>query len=219
MKKEIYDIKGSKAGDVELSSVFETELNNDLIHQVVVSMMSNKRMNTAHSKDRSEVRGGGKKPWKQKGTGRARHGSRRSPIWIGGGVTFGPRNERNYDKKINKKMKNNAFFQILAQKMRDGEVLFIDSLNFETPKTKEAKSFLENISKISGFEDILSKKKNSAIIANTELNQNNIKSFSNFSNIKTEEFRKLSPLDLLNSKYLVIVNPKDAMEILEAKKK
>ncbi len=219
MKTEIYDIKGSKAGDIELSSVFETELNNDLIHQVVVSMMSNKRMNTAHSKDRSEVRGGGRKPWKQKGTGKARHGSNRSPIWVGGGVAFGPRNERNYDKKINKKMKNNAFFQILSQKMKDGEILFVDSLNFESPKTKEAKSFLENISKISGFETILTKKKNSAIIANTELNQNNIKSFSNFSNIKTEEFRKLSPLDLLNSKYLIIVNPEAAMAILEAKKK
>jgi len=219
MKTDIYDIKGQKAGDIELSSVFEAEVNNDLIHQVAVSMMSNKRMNTAHSKDRSEVRGGGKKPWKQKGTGRARHGSNRSPIWIGGGVTFGPSNERNYDKKINKKMKNNAFFQILAQKMRDGEVLFVDSLNFDSPKTKLAKDFLEAVSKISGFENILTKKKNSAIIANTELNQNNVKSFSNFSNIKTEEFRKLSPLDLLNSKYLIIVNPKMAMEILEAKKK
>jgi ribosomal protein L4 len=116
-------------------------------------------------------------------------------------------------------MKNNAFFQILAQKMRDGEVLFVDSLNFDSPKTKLAKDFLENVSKISGFEDILTKKKNSAIIANTELNQNNVKSFSNFSNIKTEEFRKLSPLDLLNSKYLIIVNPEAAMAILEAKKK
>lgn len=219
MKTDIYDIKGSKAGEIELSSVFEAELNNDLVHQVVVSMLSNKRQNTAHTKDRSEVRGGGKKPWKQKGTGRARHGSRRSPIWVGGGITFGPRNERNFKKKINKKMKNNAFFQILAQKMRDGEVLFVDSLNFESPKTKLAKEFLENVSKISGFEDILKKKKNSAVIANTELNQNNVKSFANFSNIKTEEFRKLNPLDLLNSKYLIIVNPEEAMKILEAKKK
>ena len=219
MKKEIYDIKGSKVGEIELPSIFEVEFNNDLVHQVVVSMLSNRRQNTAHTKDRSEVSGGGKKPWKQKGTGRARHGSRRSPIWVGGGITFGPRNERNFKKKINKKMKNNAFFQILAQKMRDGEVLFIDSLSFESPKTKLAKEFLENVSKISGFEDILKKKKNSAVIANTELNQNNIKSFANFSNIKTEEFRKLNPLDLLNSKYLIIVNPEEAMKILEAKKK
>lgn len=116
-------------------------------------------------------------------------------------------------------MRNNSFFQVIAQKMRDGEVLFIDSLSFDSPKTKLAKDFLENISKIKGFEDIITKKKNSAIIANTELNQNNVKAFSNFSNIKTEEFRKLSTLDLLNNKYLVIVNPAAAMEILEAKKK
>ncbi|HIP21789.1 MAG TPA: 50S ribosomal protein L4 [Candidatus Pacebacteria bacterium] len=138
---------------------------------------------------------------------------------MGGGVTFGPRNERNFKKKINKKMRNTAFFQVIAQKMRDGEVLFVDSMNFDSPKTKLAKDFLENVSKVKGFEDIITKKKNSAIIANTELNQNNIKAFSNFSNIKTEEFRKLSILDLLNNKYLVIVNPAVAMGILEAKKK
>ncbi len=220
MKTDIYDIKGSKVADIDLpESIFGQELNNDLVHQVVVSMMSNQRQNTAHTKDRSEVRGGGKKPWKQKGTGRARHGSRRSPIWVGGGVTFGPRNERNFKKKINKKMKNNALFQILSQKLRDGEIIFVDSLSFEEPKTKLAKSFLEAISKISGFEKILSKKKNSAIIANTELNKNNIKSFGNFSNVKTEELRKINPLDLLNYKYLVIINPKDAIATLEAKKK
>ena len=116
-------------------------------------------------------------------------------------------------------MKNKALFQILSQKLRDGEIIFVDSVNFDSPKTKLAKDFLENISKISGFDTILSKKKNSAIIANTELNQNNIKSFANFENIKTEEFRKLSPLDLLNNKFLVIINPKDALETLEAKKK
>ena len=219
MKTDIYNKEAKKAGDIELSSVFEAELNNDLVHQVVVSMLSNKRQNTAHTKDRSEVRGGGKKPWKQKGTGRARHGSRRSPIWVGGGITFGPRNERNFKKKINKKMKNNAFFQVLAQKMRDGEILFVDSLNFEEAKTKLAKDFLTNVSKLEGFDTILTKKKNSAIIANTELNQNNIKAFSNFSNIKTEEFRKLSVLDLLNNKYLIIINPEEAMKSLEAKKK
>ena len=116
-------------------------------------------------------------------------------------------------------MKNNAFFQVLAQKMRDGEVLFVDSLDFESPKTKLAKDFLEKVSGLKGFENILTKKKNSAIIANTELNQNNIKAFANFSNIKTEEFRKLSVLDLLNNKYLIVINPKVAMETLEAKKK
>ena len=219
MKTDIYNKEAKKVGDIDLPSIFEAKVNNDLIHQVVVSMMSNKRQNTAHTKDRSDVSGGGKKPWKQKGTGRARHGSTRSPIWVGGGVAGGPRNERNFKKKINKKMKNNAFFQVLAQKMRDGEVLFIDSLDFEAPKTKLAKDFLEKVSTLKGFENILTKKKNSAIIANTELNQNNIKAFANFSNIKTEEFRKLSVLDLLNNKYLIVINPKVAMEILEAKKK
>ncbi len=218
MKTNIYNIEGKESGSIELpADIFDLELNNDLIHQVVVSMMSNQRAVIAHTKGRSEVSGGGKKPWKQKGTGRARHGSIRSPIWRGGGITFGPTKERNFSKKINKKAKIKALLQILSQKMRDGEILFVDQISLAEPKTKEAKNILTNFSKIKGFENILTKKKNSAIIFDVEKNDNNIKSFANFKNIKTEEFRKINPLDILNYKYLVIVNPEKSIELLSAK--
>jgi hypothetical protein len=97
-------------------------------------MNSNSRSNIAHTKTRGEVRGGGKKPWKQKGTGRSRHGSTRSPIWVGGGIAHGPRNTQNYDRKINKKAKNKAFLSILSKKYKEGEVLFVDNINIDTPK-------------------------------------------------------------------------------------
>src|SRR3989338_7273411 len=106
MKYQVYNQEGEKVKEMDLNpAVFEVAMNNDLVHQAVVAQAANKRKPLAHTKDKGEVRGGGKKPWKQKGTGRARHGSSRSPLWIGGGVTFGPTNERNFSKKINKKMK------------------------------------------------------------------------------------------------------------------
>lgn len=218
MKTKVYNEKGKISGEIELpEEIFDLKLNNDVVHQVVVSMMSNKRQVLAHTKDRSEVSGGGKKPWKQKGTGRARHGSSRSPIWIGGGVTFGPNKERNFKKKINAKMKMKALFQVLSQKMKDGEIIFIDSFSLVKPKTKDAKSFLDSLAQNKEFGDLVSKKKNSAFITNTELNKNNIKSFSNLENIETGEFRKLSILDLLKYKYLVIINSEESLKVLENK--
>ena len=220
MESKIYDIKGKEVGNIELpKEIFDVELNNDLVHQVVVSIMSNKRQVLSHTKGRGDVSGGGKKPWAQKGTGRARHGSSRSPIWKGGGITFGPTKDRNFDKKINAKMKKQALFQILSQKNRDGEIIFIDKMALEEAKTKDAKKILENLSKVKGFEMLLNKKNNSALIVNSEMNKNNVRSFSNFQNIKTEEMRKVNPLDLLNYKYLVIVNPKDSIELLSNKLK
>ena len=96
MKINLYNQKGEKVGKTDLpDEIFNVEINSDLLHQVIVSQMANKRQSSAHTKDRGDVSGGGKKPWRQKGTGRARHGSRRSPIWVGGGVTFGPKSEKN----------------------------------------------------------------------------------------------------------------------------
>ena len=218
MQSEIYNIQGKSVGKIDLpEQIFGLEFSNPTVHQVIVSMMSNKRTVIADTKDRSEVSGGGKKPWKQKGTGRARHGSIRSPIWRGGGITFGPTKERNFSKKINKKMKRQALFQILSSKLKDGEILFVDKISLEDKKTKKAKEILENFSKIKGFEKILSKKKNSALILNTEFNENNIKSFANFSNIKLDELRKINPLDLVNYKYLVIVKPEESVSFLQSK--
>ncbi len=218
MKAVVYNFSGKKSGDVELpDEIFSVPFKNDLVHEVVVSSNSNKRQVIAHTKGRGEVRGGGKKPWKQKGTGRARHGSSRSPIWKGGGVTFGPTNEKNFSKKINKKAKRAALYSVLAQKNRDGEILFIENFSLKEPKTKEALNILENFSKIDGFSDILTKKKNSALITNTEINPNNLKSFSNISATQLDEFRKLNILDLLKYKYLVIISPKESIDFLLSK--
>ena len=107
----VYDITGAKTGEMDLNeSVFNVDVNEAVLHQAVVMQLASQRLGTASTKTRGFVRGGGKKPWKQKGTGRARVGSSRSPIWIGGGVTFGPTSDRNFSKKINKKMKQKAIF-------------------------------------------------------------------------------------------------------------
>ena len=141
MKAQVFKTDGSKSGEVQLpETLFGVAWNPDLVHEVVVSMQSNARAGTAHTKDRSEVAGGGRKPWKQKGTGRARHGSRRSPIWTGGGVTFGPRSEKDYSKKINKKVKAKALASTLSRKFTDGEVVFVENFDFATPKTADAKT-------------------------------------------------------------------------------
>jgi len=218
MKTDIYNQKGKKAGEISLpESVFGLEWNNDLVHQVMVSMMSNARNPIAHTKDRSEVSGGGKKPWRQKGTGRARHGSSRSPIWRGGGITFGPTNEKNFSKKINKKMSTKALFTVLSQKLKDGEIIFVDNFEIDEPKTKEAKDILVSLSSVKGFEGIVSKRKNSTFVAIDEKDENVERSFNNFGNIDLGEVRNLNILNLLNNKYLVIENPERAIEFLSNK--
>src|SRR3990167_5936535 len=136
----IYNQKGEKSGTYLLpAEIFGLPWNADLVHQIMHSQQLNARANTAHTKDRGDVRGGGKKPWQQKGTGRARHGSRRSPIWKGGGVTHGPRSEKIYARAIPKKMRAKALFMALSKKMKDGEILFVDSFAFSAPKTADAK--------------------------------------------------------------------------------
>src|SRR4051812_16206027 len=129
MEATVYNQQGKSAGKIKLpEAVFGVPWNADLVHEVVRLMNSNSRTNVAHAKTRGEVRGGGKKPWKQKGTGRARHGSTRSPIWVGGGVAHGPRKDKNFDRKINKKARAKALYTILSRKFKDGEILFVDSV-------------------------------------------------------------------------------------------
>ena len=137
MEAKVYDTNAKETSTISLpESLFGLPWNSDLVHQVATSLTSSKRKAIAHTKNRAEVRGGGKKPWQQKGTGRARHGSNRSPIWVGGGITHGPRNEKNFDRKVSKKMKAKAFYTILSRKFKDGEILFVDSISFSEPKTK-----------------------------------------------------------------------------------
>lgn len=216
METTVYNIKGEKAGTLSVpAEIFGLQWNADLVHQVVTSMQANARTPIAHTKDRGEVRGGGKKPWQQKGTGRARHGSRRSPIWVGGGITHGPRNEKDYSKKINRSMRQKALLVALSRKMKDGEVIFIDSLEMTTPKTSTAKAMLGALGKdFSGF----AKSKNAALIALPTTHKPTIKSFQNFGNVETIDVRNLNPVAVLSAKYLVISEPKAAFEVLSAKK-
>ncbi|MDP1719024.1 MAG: 50S ribosomal protein L4 [bacterium] len=145
MKAQVYNLKGESVGEIELSDkIFAREWNPDLVHQVMLAQAANRRLPWAHAKNRGEVRGGGKKPWKQKHTGRARHGSIRSPIWKGGGVTHGPVKDRDYSVKVNKKMAKAAVYAVLSKKLADGHLKVIDSLEIETPKTKALFSSIKN---------------------------------------------------------------------------
>ncbi|MBU0722721.1 50S ribosomal protein L4 [Patescibacteria group bacterium] len=218
MEAKIYNSEGKETNIIVLKDeVFGLSWNNDLVRQVVVTMQNNARVSIAHAKDRSEVSGGGHKPWRQKGTGRARHGSNRSPIWIGGGVTHGPLSEKKYGGKLNKKMRIKALFVVLSEKIRKGEVLFVDSLNLDEPKTKDAKKVLENLSKIKGFETLLSKKKNSAFVALDEPNKNTIRGFANFGNLYLDDVKKLNPVTALKYKILIITNPQESVKFIESK--
>lgn len=137
MKADVYNIENKVIDQMDLpDQIFGRPWNADLVHQVLHVQRANARKNIAHSKDRGEVRGGGKKPWRQKHTGRARHGSIRSPLWRGGGVTFGPTNERNFSRSINKKMARAALHAVLSKKLSDSQVKIIDSLQITQPKTK-----------------------------------------------------------------------------------
>ena len=146
MKAEIYNIKGEKAGTAELPErIFGVAWKPALVKQVYEGEMANKRRPWAHTKTRGEVRGGGIKPWRQKGTGRARHGSIRSPLWVGGGGSHGPRNERNYQVKINKKMRRGALLSLLSRKLKDKEVVVLDDFRLSSSKTKEAFGVFKNL--------------------------------------------------------------------------
>lgn len=220
LEATVYNQDGKKVDTIKLpESIFALPWKADLVHQVVVSLMSNKRTNLAHTKTRGEVSGGGKKPWQQKGLGRARHGSIRSPIWVGGGIAHGPRNDKNFERKVNKKMKAKALFTILSKKFRDGEVFFLDALTVSAPKTKEARTVLKGLTKIKGGEQFLTKRNNSTYLAIKEKNVNLDRSFRNFGNLKLDEFRNINPLDILNYKYLIIDNPAEAFKFLENKMK
>ena len=133
----VYNEKGEEVGKQELNpNIFAIKFNKDLIYQAVVTQLANKRLNLAHAKDRSEVKGGGRKHWRQKGTGRARQGTIRSPLWRHGGVTFGPLKDRNFSKKINKKQKRKALFMVLSDKATNDKIYCLDEFNNQEPKTK-----------------------------------------------------------------------------------
>lgn len=206
MEYPLYNQKAENIGKVDLpDKIFNLEMNNDLVHQVVTSLMSNKRQVIAHAKGRAEVRGGGKKPWRQKGTGRARHASIRSPIWKGGGVTFGPTKERNLKKKINKKMARKALFMVLSSKVKDKQLFVLDGVKLDNPKTKEMAVILKNFSNLMG-------NKPKTLLVLPLMDDNIKRSSKNLPNLSAVEARNLNPLEVLSYKYLVLV--KDSVEAL-----
>jgi large subunit ribosomal protein L4 len=218
METKIYNQKGVEAGVITLpAKVFGAKWRADLVHQVVEGMRSNKRAGTADTKGRGEVRGGGKKPWKQKGTGRARHGSSRSPIWVGGGVTHGPLAEKNYKRTISKKMRAQALFSVLSKKFKDGEILFVDSLEMSEIKTKNALNVINTLSKVSKWKMVASPKKPKVLTALSGRNEKAEKSFRNLPQLEIVFLKNLNPLDVLNHKYLLIENPTESVKFLEAR--
>lgn len=218
MEAKIYNQKGTSAGTINLpEKVFGAKWRSDLVHQVVQGMRSNKRAGTADTKDRGEVRGGGRKPWKQKGTGQARHGSSRSPIWVGGGVTHGPLAEKNYKRKISQKMRAQALFSVLSKKLKDEEIIFVDTLETPAIKTKDAVKVVQNLAKVSGWKITDASKKPRVLTALFGRNENTEKSFRNIPTLEIAFLKNLNPFDVLNYKYLLIENPVESVKFLESR--
>ncbi|NLY67063.1 MAG: 50S ribosomal protein L4 [Tissierellia bacterium] len=201
-KVNVYNMLGEQVGELELSeNVFGVEINHDAIHAVVKSHLANRRQGTHSAKTRAEVRGGGRKPWRQKGTGRARHGSIRSPIWTGGGITFAPK-PRDYSLKVPKKVKRLAMKSALTSKVQNNQMIVLDELKFNEPKTKEMVNVLSNI-----------KADKKALIVMDEKDINVIKSARNIPNVETTLVNTLNVYDIL--KYDSFVITKEAVKKVE----
>jgi large subunit ribosomal protein L4 len=215
MNAKIYSHTGSEVSTIALpAEVFGVVWNADLVHEVVIGMQGNARTSTAHTKGRGDVRGGGKKPWKQKGTGRARHGSSRSPMWVGGGVSHGPTNEKDYSVKINKKVRAKALATVLSKKLVDAEIIFVDSLALEAPKTAQGKEILKALAQATQQTSLVTKRKNTAVLVLPRRDVVAEKSFRNFGNIEVIQAKDVNPVDLLTYKYVVMVEPASTIEIL-----
>lgn len=202
-KVPLYNIDGTTTGELTLNdAVFAVAPKKSLVHQVYIALEANDREPWSHSKDKSEVRGGGKKPWKQKGTGRARHGSIRSPIWKGGGVTFGPLNTRNYTKKVNKKVNQEAVRMCLTDKVNEAQFIVLDTLA-PTGKTKEMAAIRKALPGTGKTTLVLSVK------ADEKLNL----ATRNISTVHLQRVQDVNVVDLLNHKY--IITTKEGVQALE----
>jgi large subunit ribosomal protein L4 len=201
-KVNVYNILGEQVGEMELSdNVFGVDVNHDAIHLVVKSHLANRRQGTQSAKTRAEVSGGGKKPWRQKGTGRARQGSIRSPQWTGGGIVFAPK-PRDYSLKVPKKVRRLAMKSALTSKVLSNEMIVLDELRLAQPKTKEMANILSNI-----------KASKKALIVMDEKDVNVIKSARNIPNVETTLVSTLNVYDIL--KYDSFIITKDAVKKVE----
>jgi len=206
MKVPVYDLQGNQVEEIELpDKFFSLPFNPDLVHQAMRWQMMNSYFPYAHTKTRAEVRGGGRKPWPQKGTGRARHGSIRSPLWVGGGVTFGPRKEKNRKLKINKKMKRKALFIVLSEKLRRNFLKIFEEFDFQG-KTKKAEEFLKKWLQ----ERKTDKKRETVLLVSASENKNLSQAVRNLPYANTISARNLNILSLLNHKYVFL--EKEAIE-------
>ena len=201
-KIDVYDIEGKKVNDVELNEdIFGIIPNEELVHSVIVTYLANQRQGTQSTKTRAEVRGGGKKPWRQKGTGRARQGSIRAVQWIGGGVAFAPK-PRSYRYTLPKKVRRLAMKSALTSKVQANEMIVLDALTMEAPKTKEFANILKNIN--------AAKK---ALVVMAEKNENVIKSAANIPNVETALVNTINVYDIL--KYDSFIITTDAVKKVE----
>lgn len=203
MQTKLYNQEGQELGTMELDeSIFGLPLNKDLLQQVRVAILANRRQNIAHTKDRAEVKGGGRKPWRQKGTGRARHGSIRSPIWKGGGVAHGPRKEKSYSQKINKKMASLALKTALSLKIKNGDIKIIDDFKISSFKTKALVAALKTLPDYS--------KEKSMMLVLADHEKNISRPAQNLPKLKVIKASDLNMMDVLQ--YKILVFTKEAID-------
>ena len=200
-KVAVYNMEGKEVDTIELNdAVFGVEVNEHLVHMAVVQQLANNRQGTQKAKTRSEVRGGGRKPWRQKGTGHARQGSIRAPQWKGGGVVFAP-TPRDYSFKLNKKEKRAALKSALTSRVQENKLIVVDSLKMDAIKTKEFKNVLDNL------------KVEKALVVLNDIDNNVIMSAKNIPTVKTTQTNELNVFDVL--KYNTVVVTKDAVATIE----
>ena len=200
---KLYNQQGDNIGEISLNpKIFGVEANADLVKQVVLAQLANKREVIADTKTRGEVRGGGKKPWNQKGTGRARQGSIRSPLWKGGGVVFGPTTDRNFSQKVNKKMKKKALFVALSEKVRDSAISVIEKIVLSEVKTKNVVALLKKIGLV----------QKTLLVVNSE-DENIFRAAKNIAGIVVTAANSLNVIDVLRNKDILFT--KDALKVVE----
>lgn len=201
-KVNVYNMQGELVEEMELSEeIFGVEINEHVVYEVVKNQLANRRQGTQSAKTRAEVRGGGRKPWRQKGTGRARQGSIRSPQWKGGGVVFAPK-PRDYSYSVPKKVRRLALKSVLTDKLQNNEMIVVDQLSFDAPKTKEMKKVLANL-----------KADKKALIVMAEKDANVIRSANNIPNVATALVNTINVYDIL--KYNSFIITKEAVKRVE----
>ena len=208
MKTSLYNQKGEVIGDVELNSkIFEVKPNMHLLSEAVRISQRNSRSGIAHTKTRGEVSGGGKKPWKQKGTGRARAGSTRGPIWRHGGITFGPRSNRNWELKINKKAKTQALFMTLSDKAKENQFIVVDQIVMDQPKTKE---FVKIFAGLTGAVKNVGKKQ---LFIMPKKDEKLVRSTRNIQSVNSVFANSLNLIDVMKADTLIVL--KDSLPVIE----